>query len=123
MDKNKNLNYSLSKTINNFHYFITIKITLNYKFIILFCFLSSKQHQTMNLSFSNFKTTQNKKCIVLYQYLLFQMVKFTISDSKFIVFSCFIKILDSKNEKNSKKFSFVIIFLLKIQHKTTNLLF
>ena len=33
MDKNKILNCRLSKTINNFHYCITIKTTLNDKFI------------------------------------------------------------------------------------------
>ena len=40
MDKNKILNYHLSKTINNFHCSIAIKTKLNYKFTVLCCFLS-----------------------------------------------------------------------------------
>ena len=46
--------------------------------------------------------------------------KFIISDGKFIVLS---KILDTKNNKNSGKFIVFIIFHVKIQHKTLNLLF
>ena len=64
MDKNKNMNYSLSKTINNFHYRIAIKTTLNDEFIILYSFLLPKQHQTINLSFCG--PTQSKVQMFLY---------------------------------------------------------
>ena len=43
MDNNKNLNYRLSKTVNNFDYPNAIKTTQNNKFIGLCHFLSPKQ--------------------------------------------------------------------------------
>ena len=51
MDKCKLLNNHLSKTIYNFHYHIPRKTILNNKLIVLCCFLSPKQHHTINLPF------------------------------------------------------------------------
>ena len=44
--------------------------------------------------------------------------KFTISESKFIVLSCFIKILDNKNDKNSDKFIVSYHFCLEKNTET-----
>ena len=78
MDKNKLLNFCLSKTINKFHYFIEIKTKLmknlsicvakttpNNKFIILCCLKTQKQHKIINL--------------FLCQYLFFEMVNLSFN--------------------------------------------
>ena len=77
MDNNQLLNYRLSKRTNNFHYCVVIKTKLNNKFIVLYCFLSPKQHETINLSFCIIFKPQNNtnnKFIILCQYLSFQKV-------------------------------------------------
>ena len=42
MDKNKLLNYHLSKTINNFHYRFTIKNKIKHKFIVFVSLIITK---------------------------------------------------------------------------------